>query len=803
MTMTIPAAGASLLLHPHHAAAHLLLILLLATCAAAFYATSPAAALSTAAALRTNFITRPLSTIISLSQQQQSPHMVSNSSIGGYESLGLSDDLITVTKSMIWDSPTPVQQLSIPVILTKMAHQLHDVATDNNDDDEDDDISINSLWCEAPTGSGKTAAFALPILQLVLQHKKQHENQKQTAMGRTNNIQQRRRLGRISTLILCPTRELAAQTTDVLHQLVSHLPNNNNSNIDSKDKDNTIISIEVVHGGVPTEMQVTRFTERHNSGVGIDILVATPGRLLDILRPKRRKQQQQNAEMMLSSLERRINDALDGKSMNSNGLNRSGSERGGKKQREIGGREDRHSSTKGRITASSLSLNEIREMDLINAALDDSDGDDSESDGDCGGTTTIREMFRGLQYLVLDEADRLLGKAFMDEMDELFSLLSINKSSNSGSDAVNKNSRRQLKTMLFSATFPEQIEERVDRVLSRVSGGVGRPLRVSTTSYSSDGSALLPLVSSSSSSSSSDHITEGEMGESDSNHYLGHSSSDDVGDLEQRFLGKRRKNSNNDITPIQNTMPDSGPNIRHRVIRLNEGDRTQALRSLLEQQGHVDDVSGGDEENKVSNEWDRVLVFVATRYAAEHVARKLRRLGMSASELHGKLDQESREQRLKLFRSGKTRVLLATDLAARGIDIRGCDLVINYDLPKSVSDYTHRTGRTGRAGNSGVAISFVTGKSESHFEFLEKGITPNSTNVNQRQRIEREVLPNFAPDEEVWKMESAVATASVPGAVHSENGLEHDRTFGGIKGRRKSKKDKLREAAAAAEHQQL
>ncbi len=727
--------------------------------------------------------------------------MVINSSNGSYESLGLSDDLITVTKSMNWDSPTPVQQLSIPAILTKMARQLHDVATDN-DDDEDDVRCFDSLWCEATTGSGKTAAFALPILQLMLlQQQKQHENQKQTAMGLTNHIRQRRRLGRISTLILCPTRELAAQTADVLHRLVSHLPSNNNSNIDGKDKDNTIISIEVVHGGVPTEMQMTRFTERHNSGEGIDILVATPGRLLDILRPKRRKQQQ---EVMLSSLERRINDALDGKLMNSNGLHGSGSERGAKKQRQItGGREDRLSSTKGggrdragpRITASSLSLNEIREMDLINAALDDSDGDDSESDGDRGGTTTIREMFRGLQYLVLDEADRLLGKAFMDEMDELLSLLPISKSSNSTSDTVNKNSRRQLKTMLFSATFPEQIEERVDRVLSRVSGGVGRPLRVSTTSYSFDGSALLPLVSSSSSSSSSDHITEGEMGESDSNHFLGHSSSDDVGDLEQRFSGKRRKNSNNDITPIQNTMPDSGPNIRHRVIRLNEGDRTQALRSLLEQQGHVD--------NKVSHEWGRVLVFVATRYAAEHVARKLRRFGMSASELHGKLDQESREQRLKLFRSGKTRVLLATDLAARGIDIRGCDLVINYDLPKSVSDYTHRTGRTGRAGNLGVAISFVTGKSESHFDFLEKGITPNSTNVNQRQRIEREILPNFAPDEEVWKMESAVATASVPGAVHSEKGLEHDRTFGGIKGRRKSKKDKLREAAAAAEHQKL
>lgn len=264
-----------------------------------------------------------------------------------------------------------------------------------------------------------------------------------------------------------------------------------------------------------------------------------------------------------------------------------------------------------------------------------------------------------------------------------------------------------------------------------------------------------------------------------------------------------RKHSNTNITPIQNTMPDSGPNIRHRAIRLNEGDRTQALRSLLEQR-HADGGGGGgggadESDDKASDEWNRVLVFVATRYSTEHVSQKLRRLGISASELHGKLDQEARDQRLKQFRSGKTRVLCATDLAARGIDVHGIDLVVNYDLPKSVADYTHRTGRTGRAGSSGTAISFISGKSESHFDFLEKGISSADHKHNgiQRQKIEREVLPNFTPDEAVWKRESAVATISLPGAMHSEKGLEHDRTFGGVKGRRKSKKDKLREAAAA------
>lgn len=109
--------------------------------------------------------------------------------------------------------------------------------------------------------------------------------------------------------------------------------------------------------------------------------------------------------------------------------------------------------------------------------------------------------------------------------------------------------------------------------------------------------------------------------------------------------------------------------------------------------------------------------------------------------------------------------------------------MVNYDLPKSVADYTHRTGRTGRAGSSGVAISFISGKSESHLDFLEKKIS--SDDKRQWHKIEREVLPNFALDEAVWKREAAVATASVPGAVHSEKGLEHDRTVGGVKGRRK------------------
>ena len=111
-------------------------------------------------------------------------------------------------------------------------------------------------------------------------------------------------------------------------------------------------------------------------------------------------------------------------------------------------------------------------------------------------------------------------------------------------------------------------------------------------------------------------------------------------------------------------MLDSGPNIRHRAIRLNEGDRTQALRSLLNQKEYVGNGSGGNgDDNSRALDWDRVLCCHSI------YRRELRRLGISASELYGKLDQETREQRLQLFGSGKTRVLPATDLAARGIDV--------------------------------------------------------------------------------------------------------------------------------------
>ncbi|OGB01369.1 MAG: RNA helicase [Burkholderiales bacterium RIFCSPHIGHO2_12_FULL_69_20] len=212
------------------------------------------------------------------------------------------------------------------------------------------------------------------------------------------------------------------------------------------------------------------------------------------------------------------------------------------------------------------------------------------------------------------------------------------------------------------------------------------------------------------------------------------------------------------------------PDITQRAIEVDTPRRTALLRQLITQHG-----------------WPRVLVFVATQYAAEHVADKLRRNGVSAQALHGRLSPGRRAQVLADFQAKRLAVLVATDLAARGIDVPQLGVVVNHDLPRSAVDHVHRIGRTGRAGESGLAISFVCADapgSEAHFRMIEK---------RQQQRVPREQVPGFEP---------AVMPASPPqealdDSAHPPAAPVID-PHGGIKGRRKSKKDKLREAAAKA-----
>jgi len=201
--------------------------------------------------------------------------------------------------------------------------------------------------------------------------------------------------------------------------------------------------------------------------------------------------------------------------------------------------------------------------------------------------------------------------------------------------------------------------------------------------------------------------------------------------------------------------PGTAPDIVQRVIEVDASRRTQLLRHLLEQH---------------ENEWDRVLVFVATQHAAQTVAEKLYRNGIYAVPFHGDIAQGTRNNILSQFKQSRWDVVIATDLAARGLDIAQLPVVINYDLPRSPTDYIHRIGRTGRAGESGLAISFVSAATEAHFRLIEK---------RNGLKLPRERVEGFEP------VETAPPVVDASGT-------------GGIKGKRPSKKDKLRAAAALA-----
>ena len=189
------------------------------------------------------------------------------------------------------------------------------------------------------------------------------------------------------------------------------------------------------------------------------------------------------------------------------------------------------------------------------------------------------------------------------------------------------------------------------------------------------------------------------------------------------------------------------PDISQRAIRVDDKKRSALLRHLMAENG-----------------WKQVLVFVATRYACEHVAGKLYKAGIFATPFHGEMSQGARQDVLRDFKAGRWDVVVTTDLASRGIDIAMLPVVVNYDLPRSATDYTHRIGRTGRAGEHGDAVSFVTAETLAHWMVIQK---------RESLLLDLENVPGFEPVDE-------------PPAPQGN---------GGIKGKRPSKKDKLRAVA--------
>jgi superfamily II DNA/RNA helicase len=241
--------------------------------------------------------------------------------------------------------------------------------------------------------------------------------------------------------------------------------------------------------------------------------------------------------------------------------------------------------------------------------------------------------FDQLRTLVLDEADRLLGSGFRDELTQVLALLPTHR-----------------QTLLFSATFPTEVE-----ALTKL--WLREPLEVDVMSVETAPGAEHPLT-----------------GE---------------------------------------------PDIEQHVYAVDRERKVALLIQLLKQR-----------------ELRQVLVFVSMKKTGDALVAKLNRAQIQSAVFHADKSQRERMRWLSDFRTGKLRVLVATDLAARGIDIDNLPVVINFELPRSPNDYLHRIGRTGRAGRSGLALSLVCSSEEQHFRVIERRI---------KRRLPREQVVGFEP----------------------------------------------------------
>jgi superfamily II DNA/RNA helicase len=140
---------------------------------------------------------------------------------------------------------------------------------------------------------------------------------------------------------------------------------------------------------------------------------------------------------------------------------------------------------------------------------------------------------------------------------------------------------------------------------------------------------------------------------------------------------------------------------------------------------------------------DRAIVFTRTKHGADKVVRQLEQRGIASAAIHGNKSQNQRDRALTDFRNGRVRTLIATDIAARGIDVDGISHVINYDLPNVPESYVHRIGRTARAGAEGVAISFCDGEERAYLRDIEKLIRMRvpATDRNGQAAPEAQPLP--------------------------------------------------------------
>jgi len=395
-----------------------------------------------------------------------------------FVALGLADALVRAVADLGFTEPTAVQTQAIPLAMGAQTQ----------------DGRYIDLMVSSQTGSGKTAAFLLPVLHTLVEQKNQAEAaeraeferlaQEAAARGEAPPKRPRRKNPTLArnfqpavpgALVLCPTRELAQQVAHDAIDLVKHCKG---------------LRIANVVGGMPYQMQIAKLQNA-------DLVVATPGRLLDLQRS-------------------------------------------------------------GQI-----------QLDKV-------------------------------QFLVIDEADRMLDLGFSDDLAEVNHLTSARK-----------------QTMMFSATFAPRIQQLAMRVMH-------------------DGGS--------------------------------------------------------NVQKIQIASPQE----KHANIKqmLHWADNSEHKRRLLDH--WLRDAS-----------IDQAIVFASTQIECDELANDLQQDGFSAVALHGALSQGLRNRRLMALRNGQVQILVATDVAARGIDVPSITHVFNFGLPMKAEDYTHRIGRTGRAGRDGLAVTFA------------------------------------------------------------------------------------------------
>jgi ATP-dependent RNA helicase RhlE len=189
-----------------------------------------------------------------------------------------------------------------------------------------------------------------------------------------------------------------------------------------------------------------------------------------------------------------------------------------------------------------------------------------------------------------------------------------------------------------------------------------------------------------------------------------------------------------------------------RVFSVNKGEKTAVLAHLI-----------------AENEWRQALIFVNAKHHCEHLAEKLAKRGITAAVFHGDKGQGERSRVLDGFKAGEIDMLIATDIAARGLDIEKLPVVINFNLPRSPSDYMHRIGRSGRAGEVGLALSLIDHEDFHHFSIIEK---------KNKIRLEREQVKGFEADE---VSNDSITAAEKPMAKPEGTGKKKRKKKGSVK----------------------